>query len=136
VEFYCQIVNKSKIVPEFSSDYEALSKIKNNTTYKIKIVKPRNVKFHRKYFALLNCYFDNQHTFLEMEDLREWVQMTAGFLKVVTTPTGTIYKAKSINFASMDEIAFSELYNKSMDVILKQLGCEQSELEEQILNFM
>ena len=39
-------------------DYEMLRKIKIGSVVKAKIVQPRNVKFHRKFFSLINAAWD------------------------------------------------------------------------------
>lgn len=46
-------------IPTFPSDYENFQKIKNNETVEVILRKPRNLLFHRKYFALLRLIFAN-----------------------------------------------------------------------------
>ena len=43
---------------------------------------------------------------------------------------------KSIAFSKMDEIEFSELYSKSIDVVLFFCRRTTEQIEEEILNFM
>ena len=50
-----------KFTPAQDSDYEMAKNIKAGDTYKFKFSKPRNIKFHRKFFALINLVFQNHH---------------------------------------------------------------------------
>jgi hypothetical protein len=50
--------------------------------------------------------------------------------------TGEIVKkADSISFSSMDNIQFSELYEKTKDVICKWLGIDNSIIDEEIQQY-
>ena len=44
----------------YDSDFEKAKKIKPLKEVKCKITQPRNIKFHRKFFALINLVYDNQ----------------------------------------------------------------------------
>ncbi len=47
--------------PNYDTDQEQIKKckFKIGETYEIEYKKPRNVKYHRKYFALLNLCYSN-----------------------------------------------------------------------------
>lgn len=45
------------LLPAADSDAEAISKLKNGGVYKADVVAPRNLRFHRKTFALLNLTY-------------------------------------------------------------------------------
>ncbi len=45
------------LIPANDSDAEAVKKLKNGQTYKADVVAPRNIKMHRKTFALLNLTY-------------------------------------------------------------------------------
>jgi len=50
-------------------DEDKLRKIKANDVVKCELTKPRNVLFHRKFFALLQLTFENQVKYSNLEDL-------------------------------------------------------------------
>jgi hypothetical protein len=135
MELYAQIIN-GKIVPEYTGDYDKLAKIKSGETYKFVITKPRNIKFHRKYFALLNLVFDNQDKFDNQEDMRLYLQMKAGFYKRIETGTGSMILPVSISFGKMDEFEFSEVYNRVMDQVCLFLDIDSESIEREIINYM
>jgi len=129
--------------PAYESDLEIAKNIPSGEAIKVKYSKPRNYQFHKKYFALIKLIFENQNLFTDIENMRKEIIKYAGFYDEYTTLKGeTEYRAKSISFGSMDDITFSELYKKSLQVIFKHiLKLEFSNeninnIEEELINFM
>jgi len=124
---------------QVAKDY--LKKLKAGETILVNVKKPRNIKFHRKYFALLSVAWENQEKYEAFEAMRKEVIMRAGWFVEHHHLTGAIsYEAKSIAFHNMDELEFDDLYNKSIDVILKHFmpGGDADALQnavDQILGF-
>ena len=92
--------------------------------YKIDFTIPRNVKFHRKFFALLQFAYSNWEPDMgkgtrSFETFREELTILAGYYEQHIKIDGSILlKAKSISFGSMDDVAFEGLYNAVATVIL------------------
>lgn len=122
--------------PSFESDREQYDKLKMNEEYKAVITKPRNIINHRRFFALLNLCYANQERYDNFEDLRYVLILKAGFYTTIETDKGVIFRPKSINFASMDETEFLDLYSKMLDVVIKEIGVTSEQIEEQLINFM
>jgi hypothetical protein len=120
--------------PAYDSDLESFYKIPKGEIVQIDYVKKRNIKFHRKYFALIKLAFDNQQVYQNSDEMRYDITMTAGFTDEITNKiTGEItLRAKSISFDSMDETEFSELYTRTKNVICEWIGISNEELEEEI----
>ncbi len=126
-------------------DYDLLKKIKVGSVVKAKIVQPRNVKFHRKFFAMLNaawdCLTEQQRDNLHSKDnFREQLLITSGFVEPLYDMYGQKFleRAKSISFAKMDEPAFSEVYNRVLDTILTLLvgnGVSEEEFNYILRNY-
>jgi len=134
-------IQNNYLAPSLPTDEEKLSKWKVGEILRAKVIKPRNAKFHRKFFALLNIAFENQDKYTNFEDFRIEVELKSGnYREHVTTKGKIIYIPKSISFASMDEIEFSQLYDKAIDVIINNF-CQGSTYEEmdnkvlEIINF-
>jgi hypothetical protein len=128
------IKTQTGLKPAYNSDYEVYSKIPLNEVFEIEYKKPRNIGFHRKYFALIKLAFENQTDYRNLNDLRRDISIVAGYYdEVVNKVTGEVYKMpKSISFSQMDEIEFSELYERTKDVICKWLGVNDESIEEEI----
>ena len=135
MEVYCQI-NNNRLIPEHDSDYQKLKGINRDVIYKLVITRPRNYLFLKKFFALLNLAYENQDVFNNLDDMRDWLTMKAGFYTRVNTPTGEIFKPKSISFAGMQEDEFENVYNRVMDEICQWLDLTNEDLENEIINFM
>lgn len=126
-------------------DYELLKKVKVGTIVKAKIVQPRNVKFHRKFFALINaawdCLTEQQRTNLRSKDtFREQLLITSGFSESLFDINGQQFleRARSISFAKMDEPSFNEVYNRVLDTILTLLianGVSEAEFNNILSNY-
>lgn len=50
------------------------------------------------------------------EALHEWVKVEAGYYDLIITPAGVKKKARSINFNSMDQVAFNTYYREAFNV--------------------
>ena len=122
--------------PSYNSDYEAAKKIKPGDTVKAQIKKPRNVEFHRKFFALLNMAFENQDDFNNFDEFRAFMVMKAGYYKRVVTKTGEFYLPASISFGNMDQIEFEELYGKMLDAVGHFLDITREDIMQNLVDFM
>lgn len=131
---------------------EAFTRIKPGDVVLVKIIKPRNIQFHRKLFSLLNFAFEHWEPVgmkfrgvpvgKDKDVFRGWIICKAGFYDLAVTPDGRVKASpKSISFAQMDESEFSELYSKCIDVILQSVlkNYSREDLEqvlEQIVGYI
>ncbi len=103
----------------YDSDYDKMKRIKVGDFLECEIRKPRNYKFHKKFFALMNMIFQNQERYNNIDDLREDLTIEAGYyVKRENMQGETIKKAKSISFSKMDEHEFNDYYSKVLDCIV------------------
>lgn len=119
--------------------------IKVGSVVKATIVRPRNIKFHRKFFAMLNaawdCLSEQQRSNLRSKDtFREQLLITSGFSEPLYDINGMKFleRAKSISFAKMDEPTFDEVYNRVLDTILTILmgnGVAEEEFNDILRNY-
>jgi len=176
------------LLPAADSDAEAIAKLKNGGVYKADVVAPRNLKFHRKTFALLNLTFEywqpesmvaeverantdrfcrylvnhgvslnavyalkagflnelefnRQHSEAgkDFESFRAWITVKAGFFNLINSPDGPRKVPKSISFAQMDDVEFSDFYRQILNVCwelaLHKIFNNQDELAKQLLEF-
>ena len=130
-----------KLVPDDDHARSYLKRIKAGEPVLVVVRKPRNVKFHRKFFALLNVAFENQDRYDDFEAFRKEVTMRAGQWEEHKHVTGTVsYTAKSIAFHNMDDLAFGELYQKAITAIIEHFmpGMDPDELSravDEVLGF-
>lgn len=121
-----------RINNEFIVDQGNIDSIKFGEVVLADIKRPRNIKFHRKFFSLLNYAFsiwepeavnlDNTPVGKNFDHFRDNVIILAGYYEAVMGVDGKAFlKAKSISFGKMGEDEFSCLYSKTIDVILKHI---------------
>ena len=125
MDFLATKINHA-LYPADDEAHEALKKIKAGETVKLSMVRPRNLGFHRKYFALLNLAFDyweppeNHVGEKNFDRFRKDICILAGFYeRYVRLDGSTRIEPKSISFAKMSEDEFADLYGKTIDVIVK-----------------
>lgn len=126
-------------------DYEQLRTIKVGSIVKAKIVMPRNVKFHRKFFSMIRAAWDclterQRENLRSVESFREQLLITSGYSEPMYDINGERFleRAKSISFAKMDEPTFNEVYNRVLDTILTILvgdGVSEDEFNNILKNY-
>ena len=124
------------LVPLYPSDDEKKKKLKEDHIYEVDVKNPRNVGFHRKFFALLNLAHQNTSLDMPFEAYRKYVIMKAGYFNVYHTPKGAFYDAESISFGNMDQDTFETLYSRVLDVVISDLGVTQEEIMQNLETFM
>lgn len=119
--------------PTHDSDFELAKKIKLNEPYEYEFKKPRNYRFHKKFFALIRMVFENQEQYTNQDHLRKDLIIESGNYDLRHDLLGVeIREAKSMSFAKMDENEFNELYNSVIDVIIKYFHFDKEEIIENI----
>jgi len=131
------VKNHRGLIPVYDSDYELYAKIPLNEEFEIEYTKKRNLKFHKKMFALYKLAFENQSDYRSLDDMRRDISIVSGFYdEVINKISGEVIQiAKSISFAKMDETEFSELYEKTKDTISKWLGISNETIENEIMQY-
>jgi hypothetical protein len=99
----------------------------------IEVKRQRNVRFHRRFFALLNMAFDlwepaGSKTFngrpveKHFERFREEVLVLAGHYDVSYGLDGSVrFTARSISFGKCDEHEFNDVYRSVLGVVWNQI---------------
>lgn len=122
-------------------EYKKLFKLKIGDFLESATWKKRDAIKHRKYFALMNCALNHlpEDTYLSsLDSLRKSVQICIGNCDVAYGMDGEKQlQALSISFKSMDQVAFDELYTKSLNHISKVLlpHISYEDFVNDILNF-
>lgn len=143
MQFYA-VNTAAGLVPAYDDDYEQKRRLTIGETYKIKVTKARNLQFHRKYFALINCaweYLPERAVahFGTVEQFRKTCEIAAGHCDRVYSISRKEWLEipKSIAFDKMDGLEFDELYKGVRHVIftvfLKHISPD--EFEKNLINF-
>lgn len=124
----------SGFAPDTDDDQEAVKRFRLNEVVRADVVKPRNIRFHRKWFALVKVGYQLWEEFCprhqyngtevlpEFERFRKDVTILAGYAKPVINVKGELrLEAESISFASMDDERFEKLYSATINVLLNKI---------------
>ena len=126
----------SGLQPLYDSDYSEKKKLKIGQEYLVEIRHPRNILFHKKFFALLNVCYENYETQMPFESFRRWITIKAGYFNAYETDKGVFYDAQSIAFGSMNQIEFEEVYSRVLDVVIKLLHVTEEDINSEIMSFL
>ena len=112
---------------------ELLAAIRDGATIFVEIWSPRNMKQHRKYFAILNNVVEATGRWTSTEDLRFDIfkHLKRGTIRV-SQVDGTIdFVPDSMAFASMSKAEFERLYDDTLRFLTDILGCDPEMLLEE-----
>jgi len=132
------------LIPFGEDGVKAIQSLTRGQTVKASITKPRNPKFLRKFFSLVNFGFDYwEPEPIEWQGIqaeksfpvfREQVTILAGYRDVTHNLDGSVkVVAKSISFASMEEDEFEKLYKAVFNVIWRMVICKVNGFTEELM---
>jgi len=124
------------LVPLYPADFDTKRKLKIGQDYEVEIKNPRNLGFHKKFFALLNIGHENTQLDMPFDAYRRYITIKAGYYNAYQTPKGLYYDAKSISFASMTQEEFEDVYSRVLDKIIEDIGADKKDIEEMLIEFM
>jgi len=128
-------LNTGDYRPTYSSDLDESAKVKVGE--EIRGTRARNVKHHRKCFALIKLGFDNQDKFTDISIYRMVLTIKAGFVVWVDGKDKKKYPLpESISFESMSQRRFDEFYSAILTVIMAETKLTDKEIEQELINFM
>ena len=127
------------LVPANEQTLDALRKMKPGQWYRADIRLPRNVKHHRKYFALLGVVFPHQTMWPTFRKFRQKLEEALGHGEYHTNGRGERYfENESISFANMDQEEFEQLYERAVELILTRIlpNVGRADLDRQVEEIM
>lgn len=143
------IRGQNGLVPDGEPSAEWFAKVSPGARVVAKVSVPRNGRFHRKFFAMLNVAYANWDrpnietpagpAQCSFEAFRNDVTVLAGYHELRVNTRGDFrLTAKSISWAQMDEDEFQRLYSAVLDVILAKFltGWKEQDMESAVANFI
>lgn len=130
------------LVAEDRHVVDLLARIKEGQTVKAVVTVPRNLRHHRLLFAMLNTVLKAQTepvVFPTTKMLLDALKIGTGHVREVRDLDGNIhFVPDSIDFASLDQVAFSEWFDHAVNVILERVipHMPKATLEQEIYNML
>lgn len=131
--------------PLYDEDFDEKKKLKIGDVYTAEIKKSRNIQFHRKYFALINCAWAYQNERVingyhnNIDHFRKSLEIAAGWSETLYSISRKEYfeVPKSIAFDKMDETEFMDLYENVKRVLFETFlrHVDEEEFMKNLINF-
>lgn len=100
----------------------ALEGVRTDEIVSVEIKRPRNVRFHRKWFAIVSAVFPHQSLYPTVRVLNNAIKAATGLAKTYALPDGRIIiDTESISFAKMDEAEFEQWAERAIDFVLAHI---------------
>ena len=124
MDFFCR-VTPAGLVPLDDMDWEQKKQLRLGSDVRVHITMPRNLRFHKKFMALLRLTLDNlpediqqsMHIY-SIEAMLAAVKIDLGYYDTIQVSGRNVVKLRSISFAKMDEAAFERFYDLAVTDIL------------------
>lgn len=102
---------------------DAMRSYKIGDTYRASVVKPRNLRNHRRYWALVNLVYQNADGYASAELVHAHLKLLAGRCSpVVSKTTGeTFLVPESISFSAMDEAEFQDFWGRCIKAVCEHI---------------
>lgn len=116
---------------------DALRKLGQGELVQVEIKKPRNIRHHRMFWALMTIIWENKEReqYPTVEDVAASVKIAAGLRTRIYMPDGRLaFIPGSIAFHKMDQTEFSAFYELVCDVVAKWFlpGVTSEELKGEV----
>ena len=125
------------LVPTDDAGDAFFAKLGTRDLIRCQVTKPRNLAFHRKFFALVNLVVQNTD-YDTVDQFLHVLKVRMGHCDFVPNGKGTLAAVpRSISFAKMDNDEFAKFYNHAIDIILKYFmtGADRHDLEMEVIGF-
>jgi len=121
------------LIPQDSFARKIMASVKDGHSVFVEVWSPRNMRQHRKFFAILNNVVEATGRWTSTEHLRRDVLIALHrYDEHVDQFTGEIHKvAHSMAVASMPKDEFEKLYADTINLLTEALGCDPQMLIQQ-----
>lgn len=97
-----------------------------------KVSKPRNLRYHRKGFALMHAIFGLANTDLTFEVFRKVLVAKAGYGEFIQNGDQLLFVPKSLAWGKMDETEFNRVCNDILTIALRDYGIDEQSVNRLI----
>lgn len=115
------------LVPASDFDYDMFSHIPEYRDILCTITVPRNLQYHKMFFAVLRLVVDNmpdaisqEYSITTVESLLDRLKIDLGEFTIIELGEDKVMQLNSISFCKMDQSEFQAFFNRSVDIITKK----------------
>jgi hypothetical protein len=119
------------LVPDGTESAGELAKVPFGKSVRVEVRSPRNPAHHRLYWTL--CQRIASAIGADAENVSDLLKIETGHCAIVRSKKyGDVRLPRSISFASMDQNAFNEFFEKCLVVIQTEWGIARSDILEAV----
>ena len=120
--------------PVYEDGEKVIRGLKLGEVISVDVVRPRNGKFHNKFYALMNLIYKNQEGYPSLDVLVSVCKLRTGHYYVVETRLEQYKIPKSISFANMDDGEFKDFYDRVCKWVISEVipGLDRGDLDETV----
>ena len=124
----------SGLQPVDEAGETAMRKMGLGEVLTVEVKRPRNVRFHAKFFAMLQLILANQDHYKSLEDLLDVCKLRTGHCRTIQTKQGEVRIPRSISFAAMDDTEFAQFYDRACGWVVTEVipGLERRHLDQEV----
>ena len=120
------------LIPRDGYARHIMSKIKEDGAVLVEVWQPRNLKQHRRYFAMLQNVVEASDQWASIEELSFDLALALKRGTFITDMQGSIhFRPDSRAVASMTKDDFERLHRDSIQLLSQWLGCDPEMLREE-----
>jgi len=117
-----------------------LKRIRNGDEFVVTVKRPRNLRHHKKFWALMNLVFENQGHYENVDNMVAAMKTAVGHCDFMPSKDGKTMIAipKSIAFHKMDQKQFETFYESCLSVIAKHFipSIDKDDLRQEVDGFL
>lgn len=122
--------HEGALFPADAKAAETISRIPRSELVKVEVTRPRNLGWHRKFFALLQLLHENQSEIEDFDDFRAVFLVALGHCEMF----GAVAVPKSVSFAKLDQAGFESLWERAVKVACTKIipHLDRADLEREV----
>ena len=126
------------LVPVDDQGWALMSKLKHRQEVTVEVVRARNGRQHRLFWALVGIVYENQTKYATRQQVADAIKCAIGYCDEVEGYKGAmIQRPRSIAFANMKQDEFTEFLDKAIQFVCGRIipfteGDLRSELEQMV----
>ena len=114
------------LVPASDYDAELLDQIQSKRSLLVTVHQERNPAHHRKLWGIAACVARFDPSFKDAEEAVRWVkrQIPNMHNRYIDRDGSLVIELRSISFGSMDQVSFTNFYDRALWLWAQRIGCD------------
>jgi hypothetical protein len=124
------------LAPDNPVSMETIQGLAHGAVVKATISQPRNVQFHRKFFALVDLIYKNQSRYATREQVLLALKVATGYCDWIEVKGQRVPVPRSISFAKCDELQFQEFASTVFEWVVTDVmpGVRKQDLQMRLMD--